>query len=435
MKKKKGLIAFLVVVAFLYVALSFAKTLFLKQLGRRLDKSFEIGELKLSYLPPALTIKNLKSRSDNPSFSVKNLRISITFLALLKSQKPVTVEIFQPTVFYDARVSKPSSGGSGLSLNLPLVIEAGYLNEGQFAFELNQGSYKLSGVSAFFRLESGKLNLLLRASQSRIRPYSSDLVLEGEAEALITTRGKTVNLNRVIIQGHNSAVRLEGKISSLERTRVDLEAVYNLDTQFIMRALNLPFDWGGKTSGQVTISNESGPVIIKSDYNTRDFSLNQVYLGSVEGQVLVEIGRGGQVLAQIKNGNKPVEKVIISYGSGKIEGQMFGFHLEPIMKYASVPWPVASAAWGNFSYSQGQLQAAAEFRDEVETGLVGDKYPFNGQVQINLNLPKKDLKIQSRDLKSPFGRIAIDGQLIIGQLIDLSIRGQFVDIKGARKFT
>jgi len=435
LKKRKGLIAFLVVLAFLYIALSFAKSLFLKQLARRLDRAFEVGEIRLSYLPPALTIKNLKSRSENPSFSLRNLRISIGFLSLLKSQKPVTVEIFQPIVFYDARASKSSSGGGGLSLNLPLVIESGYINNGYFAFELNQGSYELSGVSAFFRLESGRLNLLLRANQSKIRPYSSKLLLEGAVETLITTRGKTVNINRLIIQGDNSAVRVEGKIFQSERTRVDLRAVYNLDTQFIMSAFSLPFVWGGKTAGEVTISNESGPLIITSDYKTRDFSLNRVDLGSVEGQVVVEQGRGGQILAEIKNGSRPVEKVIITYGSGKIGGQMFGFHLDPIMEYASVPWPVASAAWGNFSYSQGQLRATAEFRDKVETGSVGGRYLFNGQTQIDLNLPKKDLKIQAKDLKSSFGRMVIGGELTIGERIDLSISGQFFDIKAAREFT
>ncbi|NPV82756.1 MAG: hypothetical protein HPY46_04110 [Candidatus Aminicenantes bacterium] len=435
MKKRKGLVAILVVVAFLYIALSFAKSLFLKQLGRRLDRSFEVGELKLSYLPPSLVIKNLKSKTDSPRFSVESLKVSLPFLSLLKKEKPVTVEVYRPELFYDGRSEKGGGGQKGLALNLPLVIEGGYINEGHFSFELKQGSYELSGVSAFFRLEANRLTLLLRAGASRIRPYDSPEVLEGELETLVTSRGKTINIGRLIVQGENSAVRLEGKIALLEKTRVDLRAVYNLDTSFIMSALDLPFDWSGKTSGQATISNEGGPLVVKTDYLTKNFRLNQVDMGSVEGQVVVEKGRGGQVLAEIKKNGRPTEKVIITYGGGRIEGEMSGFHLDPIMKYASVPWPVESPAWGKFSLSRGELQATADFRDTINEGQVNDRYRLNGQVEVNLHLKNKDLKIQTKDLETPFGRLSVAGRVVIGQLLDLGITGQFSDVRGARQFT
>lgn len=437
LKKRKGLVALVVVVAFLYIALSFARSVFLKQLGSRLGQSFEVGELKLHYLPPSLSIKNLKSKTDNPGFSVESLKVSLSFLSLLKKEKPVTVEVYRPELFYDGKNRKEGGGGqkSFSILNLPLVIENGYIYDGHFSFNLNQGSYELSGVSAFFRLEADRLRLLLRAGASRIRPYDSPEVLEGELETLITSRGRTINLGRLIVQGENSAVRLEGKIALLEKTRVDLRAVYNLDTPFIMSALDLPFEWSGKTSGEVTISNEAGPLLIKADYLTRDFRLNRVDMGSVEGQVVVEKGRGGQILADIKKDGRPAEKVIISYGGGKIEGQMSGFHLDPIMRYASVPWPVESPAWGRFSLSRGELQATAEFRDPVSQAEAGDRYRLNGLVEVNLHLKNKDLKIQTKDLKTSFGQLNVAGRVVIGKSLDLGITGQFSDVRGARQFT
>ncbi|MBC7361577.1 MAG: translocation/assembly module TamB domain-containing protein [Candidatus Aminicenantes bacterium] len=434
-KKRKGLIAFLLVMAFLYAALSFAKSIFLKQLGKRLNQAFEVSELKLSYLPPTLIVKNMRSRSDNPRFSVDSLRISLSFLSLFRREKPVTVEVDHPVLVYKDKASKSTARKTGLPFDLPFVIDSGYINNGRFSVDINQGTFELERVSAFFSLDSQRLNLLLRSARARVRPYSSTEVLEGELETLITTRGRTVNLNRLVIQGENLAVRVEGKLSSLETTKVDLRAVFNLDTQFIMSAFNLPFDWKGKTSGEATISNSSGNLIIKANYTTKDFSLNQVYLGSVEGQVLVEKERGGRVLAEIKNYQKPVEKVIITFGSGKVEGQMSGFHLDPIMRYVSVPWPVASPAWGNFSLSHGQLEVSAEFRDSVDRGQVKGRHSFNGQVQLSLNIPQKDLRIQTKDLETSFGRINLEGQVVIDKLLDLSVRGQFLDIKAAREFT
>lgn len=435
LKQRKGLIAILVVIAFLYVALSFAKSLFLKQLGRRLDRSFEVGEIKVNYLPPSLIIKNLKSRSANPGFSLEWLRVSLPLRSLLKKEKPVTVEIFRPELVYNGRREKGAGGGSQLSISLPLVVEGGFINQGRFVFELNQGSYELAGVSAFFRLEDNRVRVHLRAINARLRPYDSPEWLEGELEALVTGRGRTINISRLIVQGEQSALRLGGKIALLQSTRVDLRAVFNLDTSFIMSALNLPFSWEGQTSGEVTISNEGGPLLVKADYQMKNFRLNQIDMGSAEGQVLMEKGRGGRILAEIRKNNQPLERVTINYGGGLIEGQMEGFHLDPIMKYASVPWPVSSPTWGRFTLKKGELQAKAEFRDEIVGNGSKDRYALNGRVAVDLNLPKKDLKIQTRDLLTSFGRLSVGGQVLIDSWLDLVITGQFTDIRGAREFT
>lgn len=435
LKQRKGLIAILVVMAFLYVALSFAKSLFLKQIGHRLDQSFEVGELRVKYLPPSLIIKNLKSRSANPGFSLERLRVSLPLRSLLKKEKPVTLEIFRPELVYNGRREKGEAGGSQLSISLPLVVEGGFINQGRFVFELNEGSYELAGVSAFFRLEGNRVNVHLRAINARLRPYDSPELLEGEMEALVTVRGRTINISRLIVQGENSALRLEGKIALLKSTRVDLRAVFNLDTPFIMSALKLPFSWEGQTSGEVTISNEDGPLLVKAGYQMKNFRLNQIDMGIAEGQVVMEKGQGGRILAEIRKNNQPLERVTINYGGGLIEGQMEGFHLDPIMKYASVPWPVSSPTWGRFTLKKGELQTKAEFRDEiVETGSK-DRYALNGQVAVDLDLSKKDLKIQTRDLLTSFGRLSVGGQAIIGSWLDLVITGQFTDVRGAREFT
>jgi len=125
---------------------------------------------------------------------------------------------------------------------------------------------------------------------------------------------------------------------------------------------------------------------------------------------------------------------LIRFNSKGVSGEFAGFHLDPIMKYASVPWPVASPAWGTFSLSHGQLTALAEFRDRVELKAPAPRRRFNGQVNVSLNIPQLDLKLDSKDLASTFGRLNINGRIVIGKNLDLSIGGQFVDIKEAREF-
>jgi hypothetical protein len=84
-KKRKGLVAVILVAVFLYLALSLARSFFLKQVGQRLQKSFEIGQIELTYLPPALTIRNLRSRGSNPAVSLDSLRVSISILSLFSN--------------------------------------------------------------------------------------------------------------------------------------------------------------------------------------------------------------------------------------------------------------------------------------------------------------------------------------------------------------
>jgi len=438
-KKRKGLVAVILVAVFLYLALSLARSFFLKQVGNRLQKSFEIGQIELTYLPPALTIRNLRSKGSNPAISLDSLRVSISILSLFSKEKRVGAEIEHPVVSYNEKVrpvqaKSSSAGGPNWPLDLPLLIESGYVHNGQFSLSLKQGDFVFKGVSAFFRLETGRLNLMLRSNEMSLRPLAAKMPVSGQLETVINTRGKIININRFLFQGEDSALRVEGQINSFQTTKVNLKALFNLDTAFIMSVFNLPFQWAGKATGQARISNETGRLVVDVDYKAPDLSLNQVNLGLVEGQVKVEGGKGGEVLAEIKNSNRPVEKALIRFNSKGVFGEFTGFHLDPIMKYASVPWPVTSPVWGNFALNHGQLTASAEFRDQVEKRPADSGRSFNGLVNVSLNIPQLDLKLDSQDLTSSFGRLNLKGQIVIGKNLDLSIGGQFTDIKEAREF-
>ncbi|MGB9764105.1 MAG: translocation/assembly module TamB domain-containing protein [Candidatus Saccharicenans sp.] len=436
-KRKAWLIIFLLLV-FLYAGFYLAKGFFLKELSKKLNQNFEISGLKLTTLPPRLIVYNLKLKSENPEFSADRLEIELPFFSIFKKEKPVTVQVEHPVFIYTSKKNKGKSAPASpldLSIKLPFVIASGYVRNGSFSIDSAEGFYDLQQVSAFFGLNLSRLNLFLKSGQAKIRPFSSAESLEGELEAVITSRGRTINFNRVIIQGQNSAVRVEGKWLRQKNPQVDLKANFNLSTKLIMSSFDLPFEWEGKTSGEAFITNEGGHLKVKVDYVTKDFRFNQVYLGTAEGQVEVEKDRGGQVVAEIKNPPKPVEKVIINFGGGRVSGQISGFHLDSIMKYVSVPWPVASPAWGSFTLYNGLLDVSAEFRDRIGSQPVNGRQTFNGQVQLNYDLSSKELKIQAKELRTSFGQLDLKGQMEIGKLIDLNISGQVNDVKGAREFT
>ncbi|HNT00631.1 MAG TPA: hypothetical protein PKJ80_01245, partial [Candidatus Saccharicenans sp.] len=285
-KKRKGLIAVLIVAGFLYLALALARSFFLKQVGQRLQKSFEIGQIQLTYLPPALTIKELRAKGANPSFSLDSLRISISVLSLFSKEKRVRTEIEHPALVYNQKARQvqdkdKSQASSAISwpLDLPLLVESGHIHNGEFSLNLKQGDFVFKGVSAFFRLEAGRMNLLLRSEQSSLRPFSASVPISGQLEALVNTRGRIVNINRLLFQGEDSALRVEGQINSFQTTKINLKALFNLETAFIMSVFDLPFQWGGKATGEARISNDRGPLVVDVDYKSPSLSLNQVNLG------------------------------------------------------------------------------------------------------------------------------------------------------------
>ncbi|MDD8020457.1 MAG: translocation/assembly module TamB domain-containing protein [Acidobacteriota bacterium] len=438
-KKRKGLIIAAAVTVFLLLAISLARSFVLKKIGEQLEKSFEIGQIKLSYVPPSLEIKELRSRSSNPAISLESLKVSISIFSLFSKEKRVSAEIERPEVIYNSRIKQvKTEGGSSrplnLTLNLPLLIEDGYIHHGQFSVSISQGDFHFKDVSAFFRLEAGRLNLLIHSEDMSMRPFSAKWPVSGQLESLVNIRGKTINIERLVFQGEDSALRASGQIKPGSATKVNFKTLFNFDTAFIMSTFNLPFQWEGKATGEATVSNDTGPLVVQVNYKAPDLNLNQVNLGLVEGQVRVEGKKGGQVLAEIKNNNKPVEKAVISYDSRGVFGEFYGFHLDSIMKYASVPWPVASPVWGKFALSHGQLTASAEFRDRIEKEQAGGRRSFRGLVNISLNIPELDLRVESKDLTSSFGQLSINGQILIGRKLDLSIDGQFGDIKEARSF-
>jgi hypothetical protein len=76
--------------------------------------------------------------------------------------------------------------------------------------------------------------------------------------------------------------------------------------------------------------------------------------------------------------------------------------------------------------------AEVEFRDE-ELGGANSKYSFNGQVRVEWDL-KKTLSFFSERLNSHFSSVKLDGGLVIGETIDLSIDGEILDLEQAREF-
>jgi hypothetical protein len=103
------------------------------------------------------------------------------------------------------------------------------------------------------------------------------------------------------------------------------------------------------------------------------------------------------------------------------------------MKFINIPWPVKSPAWGEFNLDGGKLEADVEFRDpDLEAG--GPRFPFQGKVKLFWDGEKK-FSFSSDSLVSSFVLASVEGGMVVGETLDIMIRGEVKDVRQARAFT
>jgi hypothetical protein len=76
--------------------------------------------------------------------------------------------------------------------------------------------------------------------------------------------------------------------------------------------------------------------------------LKRVFLGKVNGKIDFNEKADKNVEFNIQKKSMPPEFVRIHLEEDRIAGEAEGVHLDPIMNYFSLPWPVKSPAWGSF---------------------------------------------------------------------------------------
>ena len=428
LKKFRGLIVFLFVASLLAGALVVGKNIFLRQAKKKIEASFAYSSLRISALPPSLVLEDVRTLDRAPFFSARKVTVGISYLSLLRREKPLILLIESPVV---RMTDEP--GPARKYWPLPVAVERGIIRDGEIPVNLRGGLLHWRGVKALFSEKGDAFAFQAVADEGSFTPTAGP-AFGGAVSLSISGKGREVTVHRAVVEGPGFVVKAQGKLVNPENPVLELRTFFDVETSFVTGLLKLPFDWKGRAEGSGLFTRSAGALSFRSDLTGPAIVLNGVPLGKATGSVGID-GKGrGQVDLSFVDGPQSGAAVLVKFGGGRVDGRISGARLDPIMAFVKIPWPVRSPAWGTFSIVGNRLEAEGEFRDSREE-FEHPLYPFRGKFLFAMDLKTQELSFSSPEIDSSFGRVEVRGGIRVGRDCDVDIRGEIKDIIQARAFT
>jgi len=408
------------------------KNFLLHQVKIRIEASLHYAKLRLSVIPPAIILEDVRTVSVSPFFSARKVVIQVPYLFLLNRNKPLRVFIDQPVlrVYEGSRPAKKAK----FKLGFPLAfsIENGVIRNGEFYFWGKKIGYAAKGIKAFFRQKKDAFMIRAECEDNSLLLESLNFPLTGTGRIILDGKENDLRLRQMVLRGPDFKIKAEGMLSNADDPRFEFQAELRAPASLITDIFDLPFRWEGTMEGRGRLTGTSGRAFFNTDFFCESLILNSVSLGEVDGRVAVGGEGRGHVELAMRKKPYPAEFMDIAFGGGKVEGTARGVHLDPILSYVRVPWPVRSAVWGNFSLAKKILSVRAEFKEDLLVPTL-DKFPFRGPVDFSWD-GKKEITFSSRKLESSFGVLDVEGALGIGRDVRVAIRGDVSDVRQGREF-
>jgi len=432
-RRLKSLIAFSLLVLLLLGGAIFLKNLILHQVKKKIEATLHYARLRLTVIPPAIVLEDVRTVSASPFFSAEQVIIQIPFLSLLKRDRPLRVFIERPVLRIYENPRPDQKQKVALKFPLPISIENGFIRDGEFYYWGEKTSFTSYRIKAFFRQAQDRLVLRAESDENSLLLDSLDYPLTGKASVSLEGKGNTIAINRIRAFGPEFIIKGQGVLSNPEQPEFEIQAALHGHTNLIQDMFDLPFNWMGTADGKGTLTLKKGEMAFRADLTSSDLVLNTIALGNVEGKVVIGGQAGGRVALVMQKRAAPKEFMDITFKEGKVEGKARDFHLDPIIEYVRLPWPVSSPVTGNFAVDKGRLHALAQFNDDFLAVTPG-RFGFRGIVDFNWD-GKKKISFTSQKLESSFAVMNVDGTIEIGKDIQVVIQGDVADVKQGREFT
>jgi len=409
------------------------KNIFLSQLRNEVRKSFAFGALRMSYIPPAIILDDVRSLAGPPLFRARQVRIEIPFLSLLRNEKSISVLLDKPEIRLRPETLRSQGKRREPALSLPFIVERGVVQDGSLSYESEGGIVEARGLKVLFTQRGDEFALKATSEKATFTSLPEKLELGGSLNLSLSGNGQDVKIQRFTFEGPEMAVKAEGRLRNIGNPEFDLDTRLEIETAYAAALLDLPFKWKGKAGGQGKLIRKGGEVSFRSDIGGDGVVISGVPAGRIRGRLDVVFGKGGRVDLGLQKPGLPPESVAIAFREGRVEGQVKSAFVDLLMRDIGIAWPIKSPAWGTFVLAGQKLEADAEFRDQV-LDREGDRFSLRGAVSVRYDFKTQDLEITSRDLQTGFARVEARSALRINGSTDTQIRGTVKDVKQAREF-
>ncbi len=433
LKRFWGLLVFGLVALLLAGALVVGKNIFLGRLKQQLASAFTYREMRLTAVPPRLVLEDVRSLAAEPAFTARRVTVGISYLSLLRREKPLLLAIESPVVTVASSYFGVTGRGRPSILPLPFAIDRAVVRDAQLTLLLPSGRVEARGGRFLLTQRGDAFRFAAEVDEGR---YSGEQgpAFGGRLSVSASGRGRAFDIHRLTVDGPGVIVKAAGRLGNPDPLTLELGGRFYIETGYFAGLLGLPFDWQGRARGDGNLRIRTGEVFVSVGLTARDLVLNGVAMGETAGRVQWSGKAGGTVDVEVRKPGLVPEAVSLKLAGKRVEGTVRQAYLDPVLKWVRVPWPVSSPAWGTFVLSGDTLEAEAEFRDDPVLE-VGDVYPLRGKVQLSFNRVTEDLTVSSDDLETPFARVEARSRFRLGDFVDAQIRGVVTDIREARLFT
>jgi hypothetical protein len=433
-RKLKSLIIFGVIFLIIFGAGIVLKNIFLQQIKKQIQSNFGYSQLRLKVFPPELVIEDARSTTSSPFFSANKISVRMSFQALLSREKPFQALIENPIFrFYESSETREDQKQLPFQISLPFVLEMGWIKEGELYYWGKEDRLQAKKINARLSQKRDLYSLLVESSEVVYYSSLNPNPIEGTLSLSLEGRGEDVNIKKLRINSSSVIFRAHGSLTNPLNPEFNLTSSFNIKSELIARLLKLPFIWEGEAAGKGNFVRKDGTLQFNADFSSRTLHLNSVNMGKVDGTVNFDSTAGGRVNVNIQRRGLAAEQIEIRFKDKKVQGTAFGIHVDPIMRFLLLPWPVTSGTWGDFTVENKTLSVDAEFRDDFQD-VKPAEYPLRGRVHVDWD-GQKNVSFSSENIVTQFAELEAQGDVQIGQKLDIVLRGKVFDVKEAREFT
>jgi len=437
MKKKKrlkGLIFLGITLILIFAVIILIRNVLLIQIKQRIRSSFNYDQIYFSSFPPSLIVKEAETYSSDPYLSARKISVRLSIRSIISRGKPFTIVIEEPIIRLSSLEKKPSSPGSkATDFTIPVFIEKLLLCEGQFTYESRGLQLHCKGINAVFTQKKNNFTLFSEIKENHLFINEFSKNVRGSLYLALSGRGEKINLKRFHVKGPDGVIKASGTINDIFQPEIELKTSSFINSSLVAVLLRLPFNWEGDIKEKGVFLRREQEILYRSEISSPSITLNQVKMGKVNGKVRYNDLKGGDVNLSLKKTMGGSGHISIEFDKKEVLGELQRISLQPIAHEISVPWPIYSEGWGEFSLANKKLIANAEFRDSTER-VSSYKFPLNGSVRVEWD-GEKNVLFSSQDIKSSFGDLEVEGGLNIDRNLDITIKGEIKDLKQAREFT
>lgn len=432
-KRVWSLVTFAVFVAALLGASLYLRNFLLRQVEKRIRSVVQYSSIRLRVFPPSLIISDVRTVAAPGLFSAGEVLIQLPLASLLRSEKPLTIVVTRPVIRIP---SGPSQGEKKKKtrnlLELPFSLARGVVRDGEVDYSGRDVGFSLKGLRAIIEPQGGSYILTAEAGAVSVWMDPARPPLEGRLGLVVQAGPQKIKVMRLNLAGREGVIRASGELSAPDFAGT-FNISYNTEMAMVARVLKIPFDWNGRLEGKGTLAREQGALSFQTEFNSSDLELNKIPMEKASGRVDALPGRGIVVNMNILR-TTGVESIRIQLAGEEVRGTLQGFHLEPVFSYVRLPYPIRSPIWGEFSIVNRQFTADFEFRDENLSAVPTAKYALRGPCHFTWDM-RSAITFQLPQAELAFGRMAINGEVIVDRSVDVSINGEVSDVREARKFT